>query len=102
MAVGISVEALNLAQREIISTRSIPSTSQDRNIYLNSQVTHTYKKLTRLEFERIVFKAPKDSLLSLILLKRKQIHIVSVTKRLFIAELYSYENLVIYPSEKFW
>ena len=52
-------------------------------------MTHTYKKLTRLEFERIVFKAPKDSLLLLIMLKRKQIHIVSVTERLFIAELHA-------------
>ena len=52
-------------------------------------MTHTYKKLTRLEFERIVFKAPTDSLLSFIVLKRKQIHVVSVTEHLFIAELHT-------------
>ena len=49
-------------------------------------MTYTYKKLTRLEFERIVFKPPKDSLLLRIVLKRKKIHIFSVTERLFIAE----------------
>ena len=41
-------------------------------MHRNSQVTYTYKKLTRLEFDRTVFKAPKDSLLLLIALKRKK------------------------------
>ena len=55
-------------------------------------MTDTYKMLTRLEFERIVFKAPKDSLLDLIVLKRKKIHIFSVTERLFITELHARES----------